>query len=797
MDFIVIDTEGRDILSQLAVVNSSGKVIYEAFAKESLDDISFNIHAESLKNILKQFGKIAHSKTVVCHFAKHDIEVLKKSYKYTNLKWPDLKFDCSYELSRNFDKTLTSYSLEYLSSFLALKVDGKYFQSKFAHTAKYDALFTYELYQELKKRERRQKMTPINPFASSRVDNPFQTHSDVSSVYKKEFDVLGSAIKEIKLDPNHQSRGLVVLGEPGSGKTHLMMRLVKKNLKNNRIFFIRQPNHPDFIVYHIYSKMLESFLEKVPGTKYSQLEYLLVKSFAQITIESLKKRNSHTQKDKGFIDKLSKDSMNLYTMLGAEGSQRRRDNWKYIENKLIKWWGDKYGLSGYSEELIKGLVKFCSYSEDNKRKLIRKWLSAQELTQSELKSIALKNWSEDISKEVFSFDVIELFGKLSLQDEPLIIIFDQLEGLKYDDQILQKFGMAIKELLTQIPNSLVILNLFPDRWNHFEKQFDNSVTGRFKDITVLNKPSQSELKQILGSKAKAEGKSLNELFMPEELEIIVAQNSIREVLNCASQYYRQKIYNIPIAQQFMSFEEEVKAKLSKIQKDINILLQHKESNFVPEQDSQEAPDVPKIVTAEPGDNSSPGKSENSFNDKIVDYINNEKQKLKVNYGNQEIIDSTHDIGKLRTIMIMYQEIKKTDIDQLMLGKKKLPEHLKIEIKKFSYVIGFLHEHGTSFTSRIKNFNQLVINHEKYQFRLFRDVRERQINGKQGKEQIAKFNNADNGKFLEMDKNNRILFELIYKLIVEIQNKDVDFNLKDAFDTLKSKFKDHWLIALLQ
>jgi len=39
---------------------------------------------------------------------------------------------------------------------------------------------------------------------------------------------LKSILVEIKHDPNHQSKGAVVIGEAGSGKTHLMMRLDKR-----------------------------------------------------------------------------------------------------------------------------------------------------------------------------------------------------------------------------------------------------------------------------------------------------------------------------------------------------------------------------------------------------------------------------------------------------------------------------------------------------------------------------------------------------------------------------------------
>ena len=63
-----------------------------------------------------------------------------------------------------------------------------------------------------------------NPFSSSRVDTPFQSHPDYRDTYRKEFLTLESILTDVKQDSNRQSKGVVVTGEPGSGKTHLMMR---------------------------------------------------------------------------------------------------------------------------------------------------------------------------------------------------------------------------------------------------------------------------------------------------------------------------------------------------------------------------------------------------------------------------------------------------------------------------------------------------------------------------------------------------------------------------------------------
>ena len=46
-----------------------------------------------------------------------------------------------------------------------------------------------------------------------------------------------------------------------------------------------------------------------------------------------------------------------------------------------------------------------------------------------------------MSKEAFSLEAIAVLGKLSLLDEPIIIVFDQLEGLglSHNKQLLLEF----------------------------------------------------------------------------------------------------------------------------------------------------------------------------------------------------------------------------------------------------------------------------------------------------------------------------------------------------------------------
>jgi len=425
-----------------------------------------------------------------------------------------------------------------------------------------------------------------NPFSHNRVDTPFQTHTDFKEVYQDEFSRLQSIIDDIRDDKvNHQSKGAVVIGEPGMGKTHLMMRLAKERLKNNRLLFIRQPNNLSSVLYHIYSRVLESFVEKVPGSDYSQLEHLLANSFSKIirqmsgashsSVGILASISNLTNKDKHILKVVSEEPLNMYQKLGGEGSRSKRDYWQRIENMVAAWWKTHYSESGYSMALIQGIIKFCSYSEPNKRKLVGKWLAANELEADELKNIGLKNWSENVSQEAFSLEAMSVFGKLSIMDKPLIIIFDQLEALGevYNEDLLLSFGEAVKEIFTHVPNSLIILNLFPQRWEHFQTVFDGAVLDRVsQEKIILTLPEHDKLKEILALNAQPLGNDIDELFTSDELADILNQKTIRNVLVRASDHYKHKVYGIYLpkrsTQKATSLEEVIAGQLKALEEKV-------------------------------------------------------------------------------------------------------------------------------------------------------------------------------------------------------------------------------------
>lgn len=818
MSFLIVDTEGRDLLREIAILDHRGNLLYEALTQEHPDNAGAQFRAEPLQQILQRFVAIAKNQLVICHAAQHDQKILKANFRRASLPWQPMKFECTYELAQYHFPNLGSYSLAHLSRCLSLQVNGKYFNSSAAHSARYDAEFTYQLYLKMTNPQILTQPNPVNPF-SSRVDTPFQQHPDFQPIYQDKFRLLKSIISEIRQDQNHQSRGAVVIGEPGSGKTHLMMRMAQELLQVNRLLFIRQPNNPETILYHTYTRILESFVQTVPSNGFTQLENLLAHSFVKII--STTQHLTLTERDQHILQIVQTDHLNLYRHLGAEGTTVRQKFWQHIERRVSTWWMDKYGTAGFAPQIIRGIIKFCGYSEHRRKTVVSRWLAAQHLEPEETELVALPNWNEELSREDFSLQAIAVFSCLSLLDEPLIIIFDQLEGLKYNEQLLKQFSFAVTELFTHVPNSLIIFNLFPDRWQHFQTFFDGAFIDRVSEYQVfLDRPSDEQILGILKVKLATVGEQLETTFSERQLKDILSQSSIRAILNRAAAYYRYITSGVPLPpttnttnafkqdfadnsnhydssnlhERLLQLEQSV-FQITQIFTAITAAIQNVNISSLTLQEATN--NFPAIQVGNVSIADQTTALQPTEQTEIREYLQEQKKLISANYSQHQIITDNDDLGKLFTIIQTFQAINHLEIDQLRLGRKVLPEHLVIERKNQRHVIGFLGVGGSAFTSRISNYNELVLTHQKDRFYLFRDIRHGELNGKLAKQHIASLNNAENGQFAWLDQNERITFDLIYRLVSDLQNREVEFPLEIAIDTLITDYSNYWLLQILR
>ncbi|MGB3533846.1 MAG: exonuclease [Microcoleaceae cyanobacterium] len=800
-NFIVIDTVGQPVLKELAIVDRKGQLIYEAYAENHPQNSTISPKTKPLKVIIQEFLEIAQSKTIICHYAHHDIDVLRNTFQSVGIPRPPLTFECSFKLAQDYLPELDSHSLDSLSHHLKLNINGEVMAKEGSHRAKSDALFTYQLYRHMMTEflKTKLKQNP-NPFATSRVDTPFQNHVDYQELFKDEFERLKSILIDIKNDTNHQSKGAIVIGEPGSGKTHLMMRLAKDLLTRNRLLFIRQPNNPDTILFHVYSRILESLIQPVPESNRTQLEYLLANSFAEIIKNIEEYSTAKILKDDKILEVIQSDNLNLFTELGKEETKTKREYWQHIEKRATDWWNRTFSAAGYAPKILKGIIRFCGYTDFNRRQIITQWLALNDLSQEELDKVSLESWGEESSREEIALAALEVFSKLSLLDEPLIIIFDQLEGLglAHNNRLLRSFGEGIKEIFTHVPNSLIILNLFPDRWEQFKEVFDGSIVDRVSQTQIiLSKPSAETLKQLLNIKAQAADVTLDELFEPQEIQVILEQASIRATLNTAADYYRYKIDEIALpkfSQNSQKFDQKrsretdnlVQYLIEEVSQLKQVVIQITQALNLTETENGVKIDLSTITP--------PAVSESATKQQIKDYLQQQRRQLEGNYDQPQIITESDDLGKLRTILESLRlVIAPLEFDTLTLGfRRVLPEHLLVKTSTHQFVVGFLHQGGNRFYHRIKNFTELINQNPDIQFNLCRESREGLTLGKRSLELLENFRNYEQTEFIFMDKEERITFELIYQMIIDIQNYDLEVTLTEAIDTVLFEYRDYWL-----
>jgi hypothetical protein len=355
-------------------------------------------------------------------------------------------------------------------------------------------------------------------------------------------------------------------------------------------------------------------------------------------------------------------------------------------------------------------------------------------------------------------------------DQPLILVFDQLEGLKNNQELLTRFGEAYKEIVTHIPNSLIILNLFPSRYNYFIEFFDASISDRFSNTITLNTPSSTELKNMIISLSSSKNIDINKIFKNEDFAEILKLDSIRKVINRAFDYYNLRVYNQKLPQHINSFEDSVLHRIDMLEETVRT-LQLKLNMNINMLDNE----VHKID--------------------IDSYFKNISKQLENDYSRPMIISDSEDKGKLQFILEAVETLQDIEIDFIKM-RKILPEHIEIKIENLDYIVGFLYSNGNSFVSRIKNFNEMVLYNKGKHFRLFRDYRESKITGKKSKEEIAKLDNTNNGKFIIMDKEDKIIYDTIYQFVSDISNKETEIKLKDGFDYIYKKYPNYWLVKLL-
>jgi hypothetical protein len=311
----------------------------------------------------------------------------------------------------------------------------------------------------------------------SKVDTPWQDHPDLEEVNRVPFERICFVLDQLK---NHSpdnpaaSQGVVLLGEAGTGKTHLLMRIAKRLSKSNYVLFVTRPNNEEAVYLHTWSNIVQSLAEVVPArsAERSQLDDLLAHVFSAVLIPEFENGGDQERR---WAQRLRKDPLHLFQMLG-EGEQREK-NFRKIRERTLRYLKQKNPT--INETITHALVTYALAAEDSTRRIILTWLAGQGgIDETEAKRLGLPiQWVEvnDQSthanylkeREWQAFGAIRTLGFLSTYYQPLILAYDQLEGLRTRESLTRRWSEAVREIINYAPNYLVLTCVFPSLWNRW------------------------------------------------------------------------------------------------------------------------------------------------------------------------------------------------------------------------------------------------------------------------------------------------------------------------------------------
>lgn len=345
---------------------------------------------------------------------------------------------------------------------------------------------------------------------SVKVDTPWQDRPDLPSLNKKPFDRICHVLQGFNTySPENPapSQGIVLLGEAGTGKTHLLMRVARKLAQGNFVLFVPKPNNEEAVYLHTWSSIVQSLAEILPerSKTRSQLDDLLAHVFSAVLIPEFEKAGDQEQR---WARRLKEDPLNLFGMLG-EGKQRA-ENFRKIRERTLRYLKSKH--TTLNETITHALITYVLAAEDRTRRIILTWLAGQGgIDETEARSLGLPiQWVElnDQSmqanylqqRETQALEAIQTLGILSTYYQPLILAYDQLEGLRTRETLTRRWSEAVREIINFAPNYLVLVCVFPSLWETWKASnwIETSSAQRIGPRTfTLESFSPSHAEQLL------------------------------------------------------------------------------------------------------------------------------------------------------------------------------------------------------------------------------------------------------------------------------------------------------------
>ncbi len=336
-------------------------------------------------------------------------------------------------------------------------------------------------------------LTSNNPFASSSVGDPWESrYPDVPSVNGQAFEGLSRLIRQKTRDPSLSCAGLI-FGEIGSGKTHLIGRILSQG-KNSRfpytIAYIQPIEDPRQTFRYLLREVMVNLCYPVDGqAPYTQLDRILERIEADLRADS----QAPAAQESSFKDLWAQ----LRSLLGRK--KTLAEKFKGLLGLLMEAGmgaREKGGAAVDRVDFIRAkfpqiptmfLRVLFQYPDPQKRPAAVDWLKgiAIDPEDAEILGVPAQD-EEDGSLEQQAKNILHSLGLLLAEyGQPLAVCFDRLENYDSDERIAA-FGRMAEFLVDVVPAMLPLVFVRGQQWEErFSTRLNQQVITRLHTNTFM------------------------------------------------------------------------------------------------------------------------------------------------------------------------------------------------------------------------------------------------------------------------------------------------------------------------
>ena len=307
-----------------------------------------------------------------------------------------------------------------------------------------------------------------NPFESSASPVPWENmNPDLQQLNRSASEEIEQLIRHKRREPSMPLAGLI-LGESGSGKTHMLTRILRRLRTNSRpaIFVtVRAFRDPESVTQDLLSEIFISLLQ-IHSSNKSQFDMLVNE-----VLSSYRERRIND----GFAS-IDKIDMRIYLA---------RD------------------MPGLDKNVLKCILLYAGTTDENKRALILEWLR-EGLDEEDSLKLGLPsrdiNSMTDAKKESAAEKILISLGLLlAYAHLPMIVCFDQLYSMNGNKELIFAFGNIIHLLSDNLVGILPLCFMKPDIWNvKIKPCLNSSVYQRLEHHKItMGECSISQAQQLI------------------------------------------------------------------------------------------------------------------------------------------------------------------------------------------------------------------------------------------------------------------------------------------------------------